>query len=136
MAIHCHNDGDLATANSLAAVGEKRLQSSARNHQRYRRTLRQCRFDRSHRELHIKLDGYQLLGGRSLEQLTELSRYVYETANLQLRDHQPFVGQSRLLAKGGMHVHAVNKAAHTYEHLDPSLVGNERRILVSELSGQ
>ena len=77
-----------------------------------------------------------MLGGRSLEHLTELSRYVYETANLQLRNSQPFVGQSAFAHKGGMHVHAVNKAAHTYEHLDPSLVGNERRILVSELSGR
>jgi 2-isopropylmalate synthase len=65
-----------------------------------------------------------------------LSRYVYETANLQLRTGQPFVGQSAFAHKGGMHVHAVNKAAHTYEHLDPALVGNERRILVSELSGR
>jgi 2-isopropylmalate synthase len=68
--------------------------------------------------------------------LTELSRYVYETANLAPRSSQPFVGRSAFAHKGGMHVHAVNKFAHTYEHMDPALVGNERRILVSELSGR
>jgi 2-isopropylmalate synthase len=71
-----------------------------------------------------------------MSHLTEHSRYVYETANLQLRGNQPFVGQSAFAHKGGMHVHAVNKAAHSYEHLDPSSVGNQRRILVSELSGR
>jgi 2-isopropylmalate synthase len=77
-----------------------------------------------------------VLGGRSLEPLTELSRFVYETANLQWRGNQPFVGQSAFAHKGGMHVHAINKSASTYEHIDPALVGNERRILVSELSGR
>ncbi len=61
---------------------------------------------------------------------------MYETANLQWRNSQPFVGQSAFAHKGGMHVHAINKAAKTYEHIDPAFVGNERRILVSELSGR
>jgi len=71
-----------------------------------------------------------------LDHLTELSRFVYETANLVPRNSQPFVGRSAFAHKGGMHVHAVNKFAHTYEHMNPALVGNERRILVSELSGR
>jgi 2-isopropylmalate synthase len=86
--------------------------------------------------LQFKKRGYQVLGGRGLEHLTELSRFVYETANLQWRNSQPFVGRSAFAHKGGMHVHAINKAANTYEHIDPALVGNERRILVSELSGR
>ena len=86
--------------------------------------------------LAIKKKGYSVLGGRSLESLTELSRFVYETANLQWRNNQPFVGQSAFAHKGGMHVHAINKSANTYEHIDPATVGNERRILVSELSGR
>jgi 2-isopropylmalate synthase len=65
-----------------------------------------------------------------------LSRYVYEIANLKLRPNQPFVGQSAFAHKGGMHVHAVNRATSSYEHINPELVGNERRILVSELSGR
>jgi 2-isopropylmalate synthase len=83
-----------------------------------------------------KKRGYQVLGGRSLAHLTELSRFVYETANINLRSNQPFVGQSAFAHKGGMHVHAIARATESYEHFDPALVGNERRILVSELSGR
>jgi len=80
--------------------------------------------------------GYKVLGGRPLTHLTELSRFLYETANVNHRNHQPFVGQSAFAHKGGMHVHAIARATSTYEHMDPAEVGNERRILVSELSGR
>lgn len=79
---------------------------------------------------------YQLLKGEGLAHLTELSRFVYETANQNHRNNQPFVGQSAFAHKGGMHVHAIARATSSYEHIDPALVGNERRILVSELSGR
>ncbi|MEM8735098.1 MAG: citramalate synthase, partial [Planctomycetota bacterium] len=133
--IHCHNDGDLATANSLAAVnaGCDQVQGTING---IGERCGNADLLAVLANLKLKMTGYEVLGGTSLEHLTELSRYVYETANLQLRNNQPFVGQSAFAHKGGMHVHAVNKAAHTYEHLDPSLVGNERRILVSELSGR
>ena len=72
----------------------------------------------------------------SLPRLTETSRYVYELANMNFRSGQPFVGASAFAHKGGMHTHAVAKDPTTYEHIDPAAVGNERRILVSELSGQ
>jgi len=133
--IHCHNDGDLATANSLAAVeaGCNQVQGTINGiGERCGNADLVCVMA----NLAIKKTGFQVLGGRPLAHLTELSRYVYETANLALRSGQPFVGQSAFAHKGGMHVHAVNKAAHTYEHLDPALIGNERRILVSELSGR
>jgi 2-isopropylmalate synthase len=68
--------------------------------------------------------------------LTEVSRYVYEMANMNFRPNQPFVGASAFAHKGGMHTHAVARTAQSYEHIDPAGVGNERRILVSELSGQ
>jgi 2-isopropylmalate synthase len=71
-----------------------------------------------------------------LFRLTEVSRYVYETANMNFRANQPFVGSSAFAHKGGMHTHAVARVSASYEHIDPALVGNERRILVSELSGQ
>ncbi len=135
LGIHCHNDGDLATANSLAAIdaGCDHIQGTINGiGERCGNADLVCVMA----NLALKKTGYQVLGGRSLGHLTELSRYVYETANLQLRSGQPFVGQSAFAHKGGMHVHAVNKAAHSYEHLDPALVGNERRILVSELSGR
>ena len=65
-----------------------------------------------------------------------MSRYAYELANMNFRSNQPFVGQSAFAHKGGMHTHAVAKNPASYEHINPELVGNERRILVSELSGQ
>lgn len=135
LAIHCHNDGDLATANSLAAVeaGCDQVQGTING---IGERCGNADLIAVMANLGLKLDGYRVLGGNKLEHLTELSRYVYETANLQLRNNQPFVGQSAFAHKGGMHVHAVNKAASTYEHLNPALVGNERRILVSELSGR
>ena len=72
----------------------------------------------------------------TLARLTETSRYVYETANLNLVSGQPYVGTSAFAHKGGMHVHAVQKDVSTYEHVKPELVGNNRKILISELSGQ
>jgi 2-isopropylmalate synthase len=78
----------------------------------------------------------EILKPDSLRRLTEASRYVYELANMNFRPGQPFVGQSAFAHKGGMHTHAVAKDPSTYEHITPELVGNERRILVSELSGQ
>jgi 2-isopropylmalate synthase len=80
--------------------------------------------------------GYEVLQPGCLERLTELSRYIYELANLNHRVNQPFVGASAFAHKGGMHVHAVNRVSSSYEHIRPETVGNERRILVSELSGR
>ncbi|MGV3486208.1 MAG: citramalate synthase [Planctomycetaceae bacterium] len=133
--IHCHNDGDLAVANSLAAVdaGAGQVQGTING---IGERCGNVDLISIIANLAIKKKGFSVLGGRSLESLTELSRFVYEIANLQWRNSQPFVGQSAFAHKGGMHVHAVNKSARTYEHIDPAIVGNERRILVSELSGR
>ena len=133
--IHCHNDCELAIANSLAAVdvGVIHVQGTING---IGERCGNADLISVMSNLALKKDGYQVLGGRGLQSLTELSRFVYETANLQWRGGQPFVGQSAFAHKGGMHVHAINKAASTYEHIDPTLVGNERRILVSELSGR
>ena len=135
LAIHCHNDGDLATANSLAAVdaGCNQVQGTING---IGERCGNADLIAVMANLALKKQGYTVCKGQKLEHLTELSRYVYETANLQLRNNQPFVCQSAFAHTGGMHVHAVNKAAQTYEHLNPELVGNERRILVSELSGR
>jgi 2-isopropylmalate synthase len=85
--------------------------------------------------LGLKL-GHDVLVPGSLERLTEVSRYVYEVANMNFRNGQPFVGASAFAHKGGMHTHAVARNTASYEHIDPGVVGNERRVLVSELSGQ
>lgn len=135
LGIHCHNDGDLATANSLAAIdaGCDQIQGTINGiGERCGNADLLCVIS----NLQFKKKGYRVLHNGSFEHLTELSRFVYETANLVPRNSQPFVGRSAFAHKGGMHVHAVNKFAHTYEHMNPELIGNERRILVSELSGR
>ena len=135
LGIHCHNDGDLAIANSLAAVdaGCDQVQGTING---IGERCGNADLVSVMANLALKKQGYQVLNGRGLSHLTELSRYVYETANLQLRSNQPFVGTSAFAHKGGMHVHAIARATETYEHLNPEVVGNERRILVSELSGR
>jgi len=133
--IHCHNDCDLAVANSLAAVdaGAEQVQGTING---FGERCGNADLISVIANLGIKKQGYEVLGGRDLEHLTELSRYVYELANMRLRNHQPFVGQSAFAHKGGMHVHAINRDTSSYEHMNPESVGNERRVLVSELSGR
>jgi 2-isopropylmalate synthase len=80
--------------------------------------------------------GYQVLDPDAIEHLTELSRFVYEIVNVNAIPRQPFVGRSAFAHKGGMHVSGVARTTASYEHIDPKLVGNERRVLVSELSGR
>ncbi len=133
--IHCHNDSELAVANTLAAVdaGAVQVQGTING---FGERCGNADLISVIANLALKKKGYRVLGEHGVEHLTELSRYVYETANMNLRDSQPFVGQSAFAHKGGMHVHAVNRASASYEHIEPKLVGNARRVLVSELSGR
>jgi 2-isopropylmalate synthase len=132
--IHVHNDCDLAVANTLAAVraGATQVQGTMNG------IGERCgNVDLVSVIANLALKyGYDVLPPDSLQKLTEASRYVYELANMNFRSGQPFVGASAFAHKGGMHIHAVAKNPATYEHIDPAAVGNERRILVSELSGQ
>jgi len=132
--IHCHNDCELAVANTLAAVrsGATQVQGTMNG------IGERCgNVDLVSAIANLALKyGYEVLQPNSLSRLTEVSRYVYELANMNFRPGQPFVGQSAFAHKGGMHTHAVAKDPTTYEHIRPEQVGNERRILVSELSGQ
>lgn len=134
LGIHCHNDSDVATANSLAAVGRGATQVQGTINgigERCGNADLVCIIA----NLALK-KGYEVLQPASLCHLTEVSRYVAETANMNFRPNQPFVGASAFAHKGGMHTHAVARNTATYEHIDPGAVGNERRILISELSGQ
>lgn len=133
--IHCHNDCELAVANSLAAVdaGAVQVQGTING---FGERCGNVDLISVIANLALKKRGYEVLQPGGVEHLTELSRYVYETANLHLRSSQPFVGQSAFAHKGGMHVHAVNRATQSYEHISPESVGNARRVLVSELSGR
>jgi 2-isopropylmalate synthase len=133
--IHCHNDCELGVANSLASVaaGAQQVQGTING---IGERCGNADLISVIANLTVKLTGYEVLQSGDVSHLTELSRFVYETANMHLRSGQPFVGQSAFAHKGGMHVHAVAKAASSYEHINPQVVGNERRILVSELSGR
>ena len=133
--IHTHNDGELAVANSLAAVDAGALQVQGTINGIGER-CGNADLISVISNLALKKSGYEVLGGKPLTHLTELSRYVYETANLQWRNGQAFVGQSAFAHKGGMHVSAVQKDPKTYEHINPEEVGNSRNIIVSDQSGQ
>lgn len=134
--IHCHNDCAVAVANSLAAVQAGAVQVQGTINGLGERCGNADLISVA-ANLALKLPGYEVLThGSGLVHLTELSRYVYELANMNFRSNQAFVGRSAFAHKGGMHVHAVNRVAHSYEHINPERVGNERRILVSELSGR
>jgi 2-isopropylmalate synthase len=132
--IHCHNDCDVAVANTLAGVraGATQVQGTLNG---IGERCGNVDLVSVIANLAIKY-GHDVLRPDSLTRLTETSRYAYELANMNFRPGQPFVGQSAFAHKGGMHTHAVAKDPSTYEHINPEVVGNERRILVSELSGQ
>jgi 2-isopropylmalate synthase len=134
LGIHCHNDSELAVANSLAAVREGCVQVQG--------TVNGIGERCGNANLLSVAANLQLKGGHhcvspaQLAMLADVSRFVYELANLEPNKRQPFVGQSAFAHKGGLHVAAVRKRADTYEHVDPELVGNAQRILVSDLSGR
>jgi 2-isopropylmalate synthase len=133
--IHCHNDCELAVANSLAAVEAGAIQVQGTINGIGER-CGNADLVSVIANLAYKFEQYEVLDGEHLEQLTELSRFVYEITNMQMRPGQPFVGRSAFAHKGGMHAHAIARDSMSYEHMDPQRVGNERRILVSELSGR
>ena len=135
LGIHTHNDGGLALANSLAAVdhGATQVQGTING---VGERCGNADLISVAANLSLKKEGFEILHNDGVGHLAELSRYVYELANMNFRYNQPFVGTSAFAHKGGMHVHAVNRLASSYEHIDPELVGNERRVLVSELSGR
>jgi len=131
--IHCHNDCGLAVANTLAAVGAGATHVQG--------TMNGIGERCGNADLSAIIGNLAAKCRRaclrpgSLIKLTEVSRYIYEVANLNFRENQPFVGAGAFAHKGGMHVHAVRRDTRTYEHMDPAAVGNARRILVSELAG-
>ena len=133
--IHTHNDCELAVANTLAAIrqGATQVQGTVNGIGERCGNVDLCSVIAN---LALKYRDYAVLTPDRLAHLTEVSRFVYETANMNFRPGQPFVGTSAFAHKGGMHVHGVRKNASSYEHIDPTAVGNERRVLVSELSGK
>jgi len=132
--IHCHNDSDSAVANTVAAVraGATMAQGTINGIGERCGNANLCSIIPN---LQIKM-GYKLVPAAKLKKLRVLSRLVYELANMAQRPHQPFVGRSAFAHKGGAHVAAVRKNPAAYEHVDPEIVGNRRRVLISDLSGR
>ncbi len=134
LGIHCHNDADLAVANTLAAVeqGAVQVQGTINGIGERCGNVNLCSVIAN---LQLKC-GYHVVHPTNLAKLEELSRFVYELANIEPNKRQPYVGVSAFAHKGGVHVAAVRKNPRTYEHIDPKLVGNRQRVLVSDLSGR
>ena len=132
--IHCHNDGELAVANTLAAVlaGATQVQGTINGYGERCGNANLCSVIPN---LELKL-GYEVIGLERLRKLRETARFVSEIANLSLYSSAAFVGDSAFAHKGGVHVSAVERNPQTYEHIAPDVVGNRRRVLVSDLSGR
>jgi 2-isopropylmalate synthase len=131
--IHCHNDSELAVANSLAAVeaGATHVQGVMNGYGERCGNANLCSVIPN---LELKMNRRCLPDGK-LRLLTHTSRYINEVANLVPNDRAAFVGRSAFAHKGGIHVSAVSRAKETYEHINPEDVGNETRVLISDQSG-
>ena len=134
LGIHTHNDGELAVANSLVAVqiGVTQVQGTINGYGERCGNANLCSIVP---DLELKM-GYSCIPEGHLSQLTRLSRTVAEIANLAPDDHLAYVGKSAFAHKGGIHVAAIRRNVDSYQHIMPELVGNEMRVLVSDLSGR
>lgn len=132
--IHTHNDAELGVANTLVGVksGAIQVQGTINGYGERYGNANLCSIIPN---LQLKL-GYNCIPQENLPMLTELSKYVSEIANLSHDNHLPYVGESAFAHKAGYHANAMLKDSTTYQHIDPSLVGNRQRILVSELAGR
>lgn len=132
--IHCHNDGGMAVANSVMAVkaGASQVQGTVNGIGERCGNTNLCSVIPN---LQLKL-GYSCILKENMQSLTKTARYVSELANVAHDERQPYVGQSAFAHKGGMHIDGVQKNPKTFEHVDPGAVGNQRRFLVSEMSGR
>jgi len=132
--IHCHNDSGCAVANTLAAVrtGCLHIQGTVNGFGERCGNVSLCSVLPA---LKLKM-GLDFFAAKNLERLTELSRFVFEIANLEHDHRAPYVGESAFAHKGGIHVSAVQKLAATYEHVTPESVGNQRRVLISDQAGK
>jgi len=134
LGIHCHNDAGLAVANSLLAVeaGCDMVQGTING---YGERCGNADLIPIIANLKIKL-GYDCISEEGLKSLTQVSRFVSEISNMKHMNNQPYVGDSAFAHKGGVHINAIMKTPLSYEHINPEIVGNRRRILVSELAGR
>jgi len=134
LGIHTHNDSECAVANSLNAVnmGIIHVQGTINGFGERCGNANLCSIIPA---LKLKMKR-ECISDEQLKRLSELSRFVYELANLSPNKHMPYVGNSAFAHKGGVHVSAIQRHPGTYEHIKPELVGNATRVLVSDLSGR
>ena len=134
LGIHVHNDGGMAVANSVLAVREgiSHVQGTINGYGERCGNANLCTIIPT---LQFKMK-LPVLSKSGIRKLTELSHYIAELCNMVPSEDQPYVGYNAFAHKGGVHVDAVGKNPDTYEHIKPELVGNRRRILVSELGGK
>lgn len=134
LGIHVHNDAEMAVANSIAAIqaGCVHVQGTFNG---YGERCGNANLVSIVPAVKFKL-GMECLSGFAFKDLTEASVYIAEIANVRQLNSQPYVGKSAFAHKAGVHVNAMLKDPKTYEHIDPSKVGNKRRMLISELSGR
>jgi 2-isopropylmalate synthase len=132
--IHCHNDSEVAVANTIAGVqaGATQVQGTING---LGERCGNANLVSIIPNLQLKL-GYNCLPAQKLKQLSAASMLVYELANITPFARQAYVGRSAFAHKAGLHVSGIQRNAHTYEHIDPALVGNDRRVLLSELAGR
>jgi len=134
LGIHTHNDSGFGVANAIVAVesGATQVQGTING---YGERAGNCNLTTVIPNLQLKM-GFRVVSPSSLRHLRQLSHFVDELANLRPDFRAPFVGDSAFAHKGGTHVNAIVKSSRTYEHVPPETVGNQRRVLVGELSGR
>jgi 2-isopropylmalate synthase len=132
--VHTHNDTGCATANCITAVraGARHVQGTINGLGERCGNANLCAVIPN---LVYKM-GFKTLSHEKIRTLTETSRFIFEIANLTPVMNMPYVGESAFAHKAGLHVNALRKSKRSYEHIDPAVVGNERRFLISELSGK
>ena len=132
--IHCHDDSGCAVANTLAAVraGAVQVQGCINGYGERTGNANLCTLIPT---LQLKM-GMRVIDDEQLRRLTVVARDVAEIANVSPPLSAPYIGQAAFTHKGGQHIDAMTKAAYTYQHIDPTLVGNSRRSVVSEQSGR
>jgi len=133
LGIHAHNDGELAVANTLAAVesGATQVQGTINGYGERSGNANLCSIIPA---LKLKM-GINCISDENLARLTDVSRYISELANIIPDPHLPYVGASAFTHKAGLHVSGMMKHEESYQHINPDLVGNRSQVLVSELSG-
>jgi len=134
LGIHAHNDGECAVANSLAAVkaGVIQVQGTMNGYGERCGNANLCSLIP---DLEIKTK-LRCLPSGNLAKLYDVSHFIAEVANLIPDEHTPFVGKSAFAHKGGLHISAIRKNKNSYQHVEPFLVGNQSRMVISELSGR